>query len=75
MDKTIDLNKSVYDIVTEFPEITEVFTTLGFTDITKPGMLQTAGRIMTIPKGAAMKKMDLETVKAAFREKGYQIEE
>ncbi|NLZ91849.1 MAG: DUF1858 domain-containing protein [Clostridiales bacterium] len=48
---------------------------LGFEDITSPGMLNTAGRFMTIPKGTAMKGIDLDTVKNTFREKGYIIKE
>lgn len=75
MGKVIDLNKTVYEIYLEVPEITEVLSELGFTDITKPGMLKTVGRFMTIPKGAAMKKISLETIKDTLINKGYQIKE
>ena len=33
-----------------------ILAEIGFVDILKPGMLNTAGRFMTIPKGAAMRK-------------------
>lgn len=75
MGKVIDLNKTVYEIYLEVPEITEVLSELGFTDITKPGMLKTVGRFMTIPKGATMKKISLETIKDTLINKGYQIKE
>ncbi|HPZ51913.1 MAG TPA: DUF1858 domain-containing protein, partial [Clostridia bacterium] len=39
----------------------------------KPGMLQTAGRFMTIPKGAKLKKIDLETIKKKFIDLGYVV--
>jgi len=38
-------------------------------------MLATAGRFMTIPKGAALKKISLERIKQAFIENGYKIKE
>ena len=56
-----------------YPELLSIMPNLGFTDIVKPGMLQTAGRFMTIPKGAAMKGIDLETVKAVLRENGFNV--
>ena len=36
----------------------------GFSSITNPAVLKTAGRVMTLPKGAAMKGKDLEEIKA-----------
>lgn len=75
MNKHIDLKKSVYELCNNDPQIIELLVASGFTDITKPGMLSTAGRFMTIPKGAAMKKIDLETIKQRFVEHGYEIKE
>jgi hypothetical protein len=72
-EKVIDLNKTVYEICSKYPEAAEILSGIGFTDITKPGMLKTAGRFMTIPKGAVMKKISLDTVKQAFADKGYEI--
>jgi hypothetical protein len=48
---------------------------LGFTDITKPGMLNTAGRFMTLPKGAAMKGIGLDVIKTAFEKNGFTVHE
>ena len=75
MVKTIDLNKTVYEIYNDIPEITEILMELGFSDIGKPGMLKTVGRFMTIPKGAAMKKISLDTIKDTLIKKGYAIKE
>lgn len=75
MGKIIDFNKTVYEIYLETPEITDLLSEIGFTDITKPGMLKTVGRFMTIPKGAAMKKISLDTIKDTFKNKGYEIKE
>lgn len=73
MEKTIDLKNTVYEIYQKTPEILDVLFELGFQDIIKPGMLNTAGRFMTIPKGAVMKKINLDLIKAKLEEKGYKV--
>lgn len=60
MGKVIDLSQSVYEICSENPEVVAIMKDLGFESIASPGMLQTAGRFMTIPKGAAMKQIPME---------------
>lgn len=75
MVKTIDLKKSIFNLTQEYPEIKEIMQDLGFVDITKSGMMNTAGRFMTLPKGSAMKGISLEAVKNAFEAKGYKIQE
>lgn len=69
----LNLNHSVYELCKEHQELPELLSQLGFTDITKPGMLHTAGRFMTIPKGAALKKLSLEQIKETLTAKGYEI--
>lgn len=75
MVKTIDLSKTVYELVQEFPELVEVMKEIGFSAIANPAMLKTAGRVMTIPKGAAMRGLDIENIKAELRKRGYSIME
>lgn len=72
--KPIDLGRPVYEICKTYPEIVAILAELGFQDIVKPGMLQTAGRFMTIPKGAQMRHIELEAVKAKLCEKGFDPE-
>lgn len=74
MYKIINLNHTVYELYQEHPEIVNILEGLGFHDIVKPGMIQTAGRFMTIPKGASMKKINLELVKNTLIEQGFQLE-
>jgi hypothetical protein len=75
MDKIIDLKKSVYDLCKESSEVMEILKELGFDQITTPGMLNTAGRFMTIPKGAVMKGVDLGRIKREFENRGFSIKE
>lgn len=74
-EKVIDLSKTVYELCNNNSEIPNILKELGFKDITNPGMLNTAGRFMTIPKGAAMKKIPIETIKEGFINHGYEIKE
>lgn len=75
MGKVIDLRRTVYELCSSDPEVIEVMAELGFEQITQPGMLQSAGRFMTIPKGARLKKLDMDVIKKAFLDRGYSIEE
>lgn len=75
MSQSIDFRKTIYELVKENPAVGQIMQELGFKDITNPAMLNTAGRVMTIPKGASMKKIDLSTIKQAFQDKGFQIVE
>ena len=67
----IDLNETVYTLCTNHPDLIEILSALGFTDITKPGMLQTAGRFMTPVKGASLKHIPLEQIIASLAAHGY----
>ena len=75
MGKQIDIFKSVYEICTENPDVIEIMKSLGFESITNPGMLSTAGRFMTISKGAVMKNISMDKIKEEFAKKGYEIKE
>lgn len=72
-DKIIDLNKSVYDLCSEHKDLPRIMHDLGFIDIIKPGMLHTAGRFMTLKKGAELKKISLDRVIETLRNSGYKI--
>ena len=74
-EKIVDLSQSVHDILTKYPDIKQMMVKSGFAELETPGILQTAGRFMTIPKGAKMKNIDLELIKKSIRDLGYQIKE
>lgn len=69
----IDLAESVYALCTAHPDLAAVLASLGFADILRPGMLQTAGRFMTLPKGAALKGITSEALRAGLAAHGYTI--
>ncbi|MCY7915489.1 DUF1858 domain-containing protein, partial [Bacillus haynesii] len=64
-------NDSVYEICTLHPELKAVMKEAGFKNITKPGMLEPAGRIMTIPKGARMMQIEWSHVLDILKAHGF----
>lgn len=75
MSKTINFKKTVHDLCKEDPKILEIMKGLGFENIAMPGMLNTVGKFMTIQKGAQMKGISMEKVKAAFIAEGFEVVE
>ena len=73
MKKIVDLGKTVYELTSQYPEIIELMLSLGFKEITKPSMLTSVGRIVTIPKGAKMKKIPMTDIVKAFSEAGFSV--
>lgn len=73
MDKILDFDKSVASLVKEYPEVVDIMADLGFTEIKNPAMLASVGRIMNLKKGSQMKKIPMEEIVRAFRDKGFEI--
>lgn len=71
MEKVLDLDASVHSLCEKYPELKQILHDIGFTDIVKPGMLSTAGRFMTLTKGAAMKNIPLAVIFDKLREHGF----
>lgn len=75
MTKIIDFSQTVCDLANKYPEIIPILKELGFEQITKSGMLNTAGRVMTIPNGCRMKGISFDVVKKTFKNNGFNIKE
>jgi len=73
--KTIDLTKTVHELCAQDPALVPILASMGFTEIVKPLMLATVGKIMTIPKGAGMRGIDLKVIRATLTAHGYEIHE
>ena len=71
--KKISARKSIQELVSIYPEIVSIMEEIGFKDITRPMMLQTAGKYMTLEKGAAMKKIPWQTIVETFARHGFEI--
>lgn len=73
MSKQIDLKKTVFELTKEYPEIINIMADLGFSEITKKAMLNSVGRMITIPKGAEMRNVPMEKIIKAFKDNGFEV--
>ncbi|MGD9642449.1 MAG: DUF1858 domain-containing protein [Elusimicrobiales bacterium] len=74
-EKIADLNKTLYDLTTEHPELIEVLFELGFMGAKNPVMRETHGKQMTVKAGCDHLGLDLKQVEAALKAKGYNVKQ
>lgn len=74
MGKSLDLSKSVYELLQQYPELKETMIEIGFEDLSNPAKLNTIGRIMTIPKGCLVKGFEIPVVLKQLEDAGYEPE-
>lgn len=74
MEKIINLKESVYQLTQQYPEIIDLMSSLGFTEIGKKAIRLSVGKMMTIPKGASMKGIALEEIVKALEDNGFKVE-
>ena len=73
MKKIVDLNKKVFELCEEYPELIEILSQQGFTDIKKKTAMNTVGKIMTLPKASKLRQIDMANVVAALEEAGFEV--
>lgn len=75
MLKEINLDQSLFTLLDQYPDLIDVLYDFGFTQIKLPGMVQSAGRFMTLRNGCEMKKLDIDLLVNIFNKLGYTIKE
>ena len=71
--KTIDFNDSLANVIQSNPELLDILCDFGFTHIKSKGMLQTAGKFMTLKTGCELRKIDVNDLMDYLIQKGYDI--
>ncbi|MBM4386824.1 MAG: DUF1858 domain-containing protein [Deltaproteobacteria bacterium] len=71
--KEIDLNKSVYELTEQYPEIVEILVELGFMGVKNPVVRNTLGRVTTVYEGCKKQGKDLNEVIAKLEENGFTV--
>ncbi len=72
--KKVDLNKTIYEVTEEYPELVEILAELGFVGVRNPIMRNTVGRKTRIIDGAKLLKIDLDKIIEALKLKGFEVE-
>jgi len=75
MLKEINLDLSLFTLLDQYPDLIDVLYNFGFTQIKLPGMIQSAGRFMTLRKGCEMKNLDIDLLINKLINLGYTIKE
>lgn len=70
----ISSKETIYNLVSKYPIIAIIMDEIGFKDITKPMMLQTAGRYMNLEKGANIKGIPWVKIEEEFSKHGFIVE-
>ena len=73
--KTVNFKDSLANIIKQYPELLDILYDFGFTKIKAPGMLQTAGKFMTLKMGCELRKIDVSTLEDHLISLGYTINE
>ena len=73
--KSLDLNKTLYELTESYPELIDILSELGFELVKKPIARKTLGKIITIPAGCRKKGINLDNVIKILRKKGFNIVE
>lgn len=71
MNKKIDINKTIFEIIKDNPEIKDKLIDLGFKGLSNPLMLKTMGKKMSIRRGASM--LGVENVEEKLEGLGYEV--
>ena len=72
--KLIDINKNIYELCKEYPEIKNILYDLGFEAIKNPVIFNTMAKITTIDKASKIKNIDMKNIIKKFEENGFTFE-
>ena len=72
--KLIDINKNIYELCKEYPEIKNILSDLGLEAIKNPIMFNTVAKITTIDKASKIKNIDMKNIIKKFEERGFAFE-
>ncbi len=75
MEKIIDLDMTVADLVSKYPDIKDVLIEIGFKELQNKLMLNSVGKFMTLKRGSVVKNISMDIIKRKLIEHGYTIKE
>ncbi len=74
-EKIADLDKTLYELTEQYPELIDVLFDLGFAGVRTPAMREGHGKQMTVRAGCGHLGLDLGQVAAVLRSKGFTVKE
>ncbi len=71
MKKVVNSNASIYEIIKTYPELIELFSKIGFNELTNQNIINTLGRVLTIPTYAKEKNINIDMITKTFADHNY----
>jgi len=71
--KKINLNKTVYELTEEYPELINILNTLGFAPVKNSALRNSVGRMITIPQACERHNKDVNEVIGKLKDEGFEI--
>jgi hypothetical protein len=72
-EKIADLDRTLYDLTAEYPELIDALAGLGFLGVRNPVMRESHGRQMTVRSGCAYLGIEEGKVSEALKAKGFTV--
>lgn len=72
-NKEIDLDKTIFELTDQYPELVEILAQMGFLGVKNPLIRNTLGRKTTLREGCKKQGKDIEVVVEELRRKGFSI--
>lgn len=72
-ERALDLDKTLYELTAQYPELIDILFDLGFAGVKNPAMRESHGRQMTVRAGCGHMGLDLARVAEALRAKGFTV--
>ncbi|MEM4347329.1 MAG: DUF1858 domain-containing protein [Candidatus Altiarchaeota archaeon] len=72
--KKISIDKSIFELTDQYPELIEILYERGFLGVKNPVMRNTLGRITTLRQGIKKQGKNLEELIRILKEKGFEVE-
>ena len=73
MEQSIDLTKTVYNLVNEYPRLKDILYDLGFSELKKKSMLNSMAKLVTLPKASKVKKIPMDKVIETLKDNGFSV--
>lgn len=69
----ININDKIKDLVEEHPSLINILAKLGFSEILKPGKINTVGRFVSLKSGISLRKLDFKDIEEKLKNEGYEL--
>ncbi|WP_052465418.1 DUF1858 domain-containing protein [Thermotoga profunda] len=71
--KEIDLDKTIFELTDQYPELIEILAQMGFLGVKNPLIRNTLGRKTTLREGCKKQGKDLKQVVEELRKNGFTV--